>query len=746
MGSQVQSVGGQASLGHKIDDEDLFASLKPIPSAFEQVPAGKVFPMRAPKTPSPRGKRRGSLPGTPNPPGTPSPKKRKQGSPQSWASSPGPMLDSPDRKSSPGAMLCRPLRRLSLPQQPSPIRPSGAAVKMASILQEMAKHDGHCHLNGELSGREFLAVFLGRGSDNENLLGAFEIFAKIATEEEAAQKANRLTPAQRAQILALVKQGDDDQKMQLAEALLNGDADCQCFDQAYNLRSAIIKKAKDADVDVSKLVAISSQEFLALDADSCLKILGSGAAGFLIKDGETLVSDQTLTFIETLIVRLAELALKNNTTCLIKFDQTKVNLRKNAKNADQKQTAKDLHCLILWAHGLNPVPLGVRFGFTLEVRKNILQLDSIARKKAKEGVLLSDMEGTVKETDPAVFKAIQALHGVSFRILEGMERRELCKAIPPEPQVPTSFSPGQPVDTKKSKSPVDSAKALRVFKKELADWEKANTPDFWKAKLTDALQGQPHIAGIDWRGPETEEFVAKHIENLVRALLDLGKAQQPSKRLICRFHVGEGYAADGKTVNSEIAASNIETVLTALEKLPSDLEWQKLVEVRFGHATHANGQQLMRAAKLGIVIEVNLSSNLKTRVIGDIAKHPLMNILLFVLDNPEIWPSLFVFGTDGGGIMGGTIKDQIRLLGELLEALKAQKAYIRNPQSPEGEQALLPFLNTPGKKCLVEGGRLPRTPVTKTPSPHKIRHKHFDIQVKQRLEALLTAVKMVAPS
>lgn len=122
--------------------------------------------------------------------------------------------------------------------------------------------------------------------------------------------------------------------------------------------------------------------------------------------------------------------------------------------------------------------------------------------------------------------------------------------------------------------------------------------------------------------------------------------------LVLRPHVGEGYAempegqefhpdkgkrneAGNESAHAEKAHGNIEALLSEVEEMAKgkDEKHKKVdgtplytgnpevdgVSIRFGHATHTDPDQARRMAKLGIVAEVNLSSNFAT---GSVEQSP----------------------------------------------------------------------------------------------------------------------------
>ena len=99
-------------------------------------------------------------------------------------------------------------------------------------------------------------------------------------------------------------------------------------------------------------------------------------------------------------------------------------------------------------------------------------------------------------------------------------------------------------------------------------------------------------------------------------------AQQPNFSASNVVNPGKHYNRDGdrQLVNGEAshysrARANLDAMLTSFEGIALAMGSEKLppeVVVRFGHATHTTPEQAVRMAKLGIIAEVNLASNVQT--------------------------------------------------------------------------------------------------------------------------------------
>jgi len=180
----------------------------------------------------------------------------------------------------------------------------------------------------------------------------------------------------------------------------------------------------------------------------------------------------------------------------------------------------------------------------------------------------------------------------------------------------------------------DKAKGTRFGKEPEDDKVKAakEEADF-KGAVEGIVQQQKRgdVVGVDIAGAEQFTFDdkgAKRFAYLYDQLLDA--ARKRGEPIVLRPHVGEGANdpetgksfhrdADRQMANGEItgrtrAKDNLDALIITLDdiakahggKLPPE------VIVRFGHATALTPDQAVMMAKLGIIAEVNLSSNIET--------------------------------------------------------------------------------------------------------------------------------------
>lgn len=107
------------------------------------------------------------------------------------------------------------------------------------------------------------------------------------------------------------------------------------------------------------------------------------------------------------------------------------------------------------------------------------------------------------------------------------------------------------------------------------------------------------------------------------------------------------------------ARENIELMLGALEKV----QLGDGVVVRLGHATHATPEQLARMAKMGIIVEANVGSNLATGSIATPDSHPLLLNMYYGVST--------VLSTDGAGVMRTNLQVEYLRAAAMIEQFKS---------------------------------------------------------------------------
>jgi hypothetical protein len=181
------------------------------------------------------------------------------------------------------------------------------------------------------------------------------------------------------------------------------------------------------------------------------------------------------------------------------------------------------------------------------------------------------------------------------------------------------------------------------------------------------------VIGIDVAGPEVHLFTAEgraRFRDVYEAISAAAKARD--RALVFRPHVGEGFAArdeqrhvTGDHAHEKLARQNIEALIETLEGIGYNAEKAQSdgVIVRFGHQAHATPEQIQRMAKMGVIAEANLGSNMETHSISKLEEHPLLYQLYY--------QQRTVLSTDGQGVMNTSMKDQVKDARQLIERFKA---------------------------------------------------------------------------
>jgi len=191
-------------------------------------------------------------------------------------------------------------------------------------------------------------------------------------------------------------------------------------------------------------------------------------------------------------------------------------------------------------------------------------------------------------------------------------------------------------------------------------------------QLRKQLLERSDIVGIDIAGPETARFDAagkKRFQELYMMLLEVSAKR--GRPVTLRPHVGEGFTDthtnkefnkhegkknEGESSHYDRARSNLELMLDAIEGLGKHYDPTK-VPVRFGHSTHATPEVAARMAKLGIIAEVNLKSNVATAAIDQTNKTTGKPSETELYDDHSLLTLLFygvqtILSTDAHSVMG----------------------------------------------------------------------------------------------
>jgi hypothetical protein len=207
--------------------------------------------------------------------------------------------------------------------------------------------------------------------------------------------------------------------------------------------------------------------------------------------------------------------------------------------------------------------------------------------------------------------------------------------------------------------------------------------------------------GVDIAGLEEFKLTAAgraRFRAFYRRLAEIGAAQ--GRRVVLRPHVGEGsldladpskphgidnaarggerkgQQGEGPTAEElthyDRARHNVEALLSSLEELHAMGELDpEVVEVRFGHATHATPEQILRLQALGVIAEVNLHSNVRTHSLdptnpktGELESerfedHALLGLIYYQAD--------LVLSTDAHSVMSTSLAGEYSKANLLIE-------------------------------------------------------------------------------
>ncbi len=234
-----------------------------------------------------------------------------------------------------------------------------------------------------------------------------------------------------------------------------------------------------------------------------------------------------------------------------------------------------------------------------------------------------------------------------------------------------------------------------------------------RAQIRKFLTGRGDAMGIDVGAPEVGRFTKKGMERLGGVMDEIADAAKVRGRpLVLRVHVGEGYGYDpklGETFDRrhaarsgesfrhyKVARANVEAVLTMLEARGFK-QGEGGVIVRLGHVTHATPEQLVRMAKMGIIVEGNLGSN--GFGTGSLQRDPHKIPLADgketgppgeknIYRNHPILEALFydvhmVLGTDGQSVMNTTLQGEYAIAKAAIKAFVEGNATVRGTDGRE---------------------------------------------------------------
>lgn len=193
------------------------------------------------------------------------------------------------------------------------------------------------------------------------------------------------------------------------------------------------------------------------------------------------------------------------------------------------------------------------------------------------------------------------------------------------------------------------------------------TPESIQGLVADA-----GVVGVDFAGAEAT-FTPEGMNFFQRVYALLAKrAEEKGNVFVVRPHVGEGFpdrdpksdeVSEGSK-HKEAANNNIELLLQRLKAIQTSSGLSRHIVVRFGHATHANLDQLNRARALGVIVEANLGSNTQTHSVSSEEERDQV-LLRFLYAGVQT-----ILNTDGGGVMATTLDDEYRTALTIIDSFK----------------------------------------------------------------------------
>ena len=230
------------------------------------------------------------------------------------------------------------------------------------------------------------------------------------------------------------------------------------------------------------------------------------------------------------------------------------------------------------------------------------------------------------------------------------------------------------------------------------------------------------VKGLDIAGPEAFRFDDKGKERMLYVVNRLAEtARERGTPLVFRPHVGEGVndvvageaygrdhsrqvTKDGELTHYARAHANIDAVLDVLETYVAQPENRSLggrlppeLIVRFGHGTHTTPEQAARMAQLGVMVEVNLVSNVQSGAVAankptpgeqDTARHGPKPTFDEDLGRPVSFDdhalATLVFNdvevllcTDGHSVMTTTMAKEFEFATTIMDDVRADRLAVR---------------------------------------------------------------------
>ena len=233
------------------------------------------------------------------------------------------------------------------------------------------------------------------------------------------------------------------------------------------------------------------------------------------------------------------------------------------------------------------------------------------------------------------------------------------------------------------------------------------------------------VGGVDICGPEAGKWSGAGMDHLERAfsILDT-EAQFSGRRLVLRPHVGEGYSGtegqrrlgvEERSAQAATARHNLELIVSRLERMQQEGSYRAPpaghVQVRLGHVTATTPELAQRMARLGVVAEVNVGSNLITGALpqgkkgtGDrLDQHPLPTLLYYGVKT--------VLSTDAQGVMSTSLPKEYGLADDIIQRFRRgeSKITVPDPNDPKSSLRLSWSDLTPEQQERFDVGFLERT-------------------------------------
>ena len=202
------------------------------------------------------------------------------------------------------------------------------------------------------------------------------------------------------------------------------------------------------------------------------------------------------------------------------------------------------------------------------------------------------------------------------------------------------------------------------------------TPEDYLAKNLNALQAvmlDPYVAGCDFVGEEINDIIV--LKPVIREIVQMA---QKDPDFVIRIHAGEN---DSQKDN---IAHSIECVRDSLAP------GQKMPKMRLGHGLYMyslkskKGKQVLEdLKKYDIVLEFQLSSNVRLNNLNSLENHPLRQYLKAGIR--------CVQGTDGAALYGTNLIDEQLALEKLLELKPEEMLAMKQAEEVIIQQAQLAY-------------------------------------------------------